>query len=632
MDSKGKKMMAESKFFMGYSRWIDSENRYETWQESVERVCNMHRQKYAHIMTDELEDLIRYAEDAYKERYVLGAQRALQFGGEQLFKHNARLYNCLEKSTQFVTSEGVKSFEDFVEGDTTTVLTHKGNWKPAVVKSYGEQDLFDIVLRKSSARHTITATENHRWILKDGSETTNLKVGDLIYKPESTFSGFNYDEATPEERLYWCYGMVYGDGTKVKYKGEHKYSMIRLCGGDKQFADRFEEMGFKISTNNSLDEDFMAYTGTYLKTAPDPAIDSPELIRAFVAGYLQADGAKSRNPSGSRYKSIQSSELSHIEFIRKCFPIAGVWIISERDLTGQVTNYGTRPHTISFRLADTMGSLDNQGWVVDSITSAGRREKVWCLEVEDDHSFVLLDGVVTGNCSSTHINRPEVFQEIMYMLLCGCGVGFSVQKHHVAQLPKIKDRYKNKSKVFVVPDSIEGWADSFGVLLSSFFETGGTFPKYKGCHVAFDFSEIRPKGAYISGGFKAPGPDGLSAALQKCEALLVSQLREGQDTIRPIVAYDFIMHMADAVLSGGVRRSATICLFSKDDEEMLNAKTGDWFIKNPQRGRSNNSVMLLRDELTREEWAHIMKSVKQVGEPGFIFTDNLEFTYNPLAA
>src|SRR5690606_18030846 len=236
------------------------------------------------------------------------------------------------------------------------------------------------------------------------------------------------------------------------------------------------------------------------------------------------------------------------------------------------------------------------------------------------------------NCSVSHCDRARFFQETMYMLLCGCGVGFSVQKHHIDKLPPLKKRYAKKSKVFTVPDTIEGWADAFGVLLSSYFVGGGDFPEYEHTQVHFDLSQIRPKGAMISGGFKAPGPEGLRAALVKCEALIEAHLQgSDQDTVQmsSIVAYDFVMHMSDAVLSGGVRRSATICLFSKDDEKMLNAKTGDWYVTNPQRGRSNNSVMLLRDDVSREEWAHIMKSVKQVGEPGFIFTDNLDFCYNP---
>lgn len=323
-ETLGKRMLSQSKFYMGYSRWIDSLNRYETWEESVARVMDMHREKYKDVMTPELERHIQFAQDMYAKQAVLGAQRALQFGGEQLFKHEARLYNC----------------------------------------------------------------------------------------------------------------------------------------------------------------------------------------------------------------------------------------------------------------------------------------------------------------SSSHVDRPTFFQEAMYLLLCGCGVGFSVQKQHVSKLPNLAPRKAKESKVFEIPDSIEGWADAFGVLLSSYLETDAPFPEYQGCHVAFDFSQIRPKGAYISGGFKAPGPDGLRMALSKCESLLDRHVQTS-NRMSSIVAYDFVMFMADAVLSGGVRRSATICLFSKDDQEMLNAKTGDWYVTNPQRGRSNNSVLIQRDQITREEWAGIMKSVRDFGEPGFIFTDNLDHAYNP---
>lgn len=233
------------------------------------------------------------------------------------------------------------------------------------------------------------------------------------------------------------------------------------------------------------------------------------------------------------------------------------------------------------------------------------------------------------NCSASYVDRPRFFQEAMYLLLCGCGVGFSVQSRHIDKLPPIAPRSKPDVKTFVVPDSIEGWADAFGVLLSSFFVGGGTFPEYEGTTVHFDFSEVRPKGAMISGGFKAPGPDGLRDALVKCEALLRKATRDGVTAMRPIVAYDYVMHMSNAVLSGGVRRSATICMFDKFDTEMLNAKTGAWWVENPQRGRSNNSVMLERKTLTREEWSTIMQAVKSFGEPGFIFTDDLDMLVNP---
>lgn len=326
VQAAAKTMLSESKFVMGYSRFSEQHNRYETWEESVERVMNMHREKYAHCMTPELSEAIDFAEQAYKDKAVLGAQRALQFGGPQIFQHEARMYNC----------------------------------------------------------------------------------------------------------------------------------------------------------------------------------------------------------------------------------------------------------------------------------------------------------------SFSYCDRAEFFQHAMYLLLAGCGVGFSVQKHHIAKLPKITAPSKATAKVYQIPDSIEGWADAFGVLLSSYFVSDATFPDYQGVQVHFDASQIRPKGAHISGGFKAPGPDGLMRSLEKCRELLDGIVHpELQSTLKPIHAYDFVMHMADAVLSGGIRRAATICIFSKDDQEMLTAKTGNWFEANPQRGRSNNSVLLIRNELQRDEWAQIMQSVRQFGEPGFIFAEDTEFGFNP---
>lgn len=322
-----KNMLADSKFFMGYSRWDDAIGRYEDWNGSVERVMNMHRQKYAHVMSPELEKAIAFAEKAYKEKAVLGSQRALQFGGEQIFKHESRLYNC----------------------------------------------------------------------------------------------------------------------------------------------------------------------------------------------------------------------------------------------------------------------------------------------------------------SASYVDRPRFFQEAMYLLLCGCGVGFSVQKQHVAKLPAIAPVSRTDVMSYTVPDSIEGWSDAFGVLLASYFVGGGEFPEYEGKTVHFDVSQIRPRGAMISGGFKAPGPDGLVRSLEQCRKLLERETKDVDGTVdmRSIVAYDFVMHMADAVLSGGIRRAACIALFGKDDEEMMNAKTGAWYEENAQRGRSNNSVLVIRDELTRDEWAGIMKRTKEFGEPGFIFADDADALFNP---
>lgn len=232
------------------------------------------------------------------------------------------------------------------------------------------------------------------------------------------------------------------------------------------------------------------------------------------------------------------------------------------------------------------------------------------------------------NCSYGYIDRPAAFNEAMYLLLCGCGVGFSVQTKHVNRLPAIEKRLKGK-KIFVAEDSIEGWSDCIAAIMSSYFVGGGALPEYEGYEVEFDLSKIRPEGALIAGQFKAPGPKGLESSLKKIKDLIDARLANGEVRLRSIDVYDSIMHFSDAVLSGGVRRSATICLFSKEDDEMMKAKTGDWYIKNPQRGRSNNSVLLVKDKVTKAEFDKIMESTRAFGEPGFVFSDSEDIGYNP---
>ncbi|MDB2657124.1 hypothetical protein N9Y60_03610 [Crocinitomicaceae bacterium] len=232
------------------------------------------------------------------------------------------------------------------------------------------------------------------------------------------------------------------------------------------------------------------------------------------------------------------------------------------------------------------------------------------------------------NCTSTYADRPRFFSELFYVLLCGAGAGFSVQDHHTARLPDIADR-KKQAKGWVVEDSVEGWADALGALMSSYFTADQQFPEMAGRKVYFDLNSVRPKGAMINGGFKAPGPEPLRKALDKIEHLIQSRVLKGEKRLRPIDVYDIAMHAADAVLAGGVRRSATICLFTATDEEMINAKTGNWFTDNPQRGRSNNSAVIVRDEITREQFKSIMGSIKEFGEPGFYFVEDKDFTTNP---
>lgn len=226
------------------------------------------------------------------------------------------------------------------------------------------------------------------------------------------------------------------------------------------------------------------------------------------------------------------------------------------------------------------------------------------------------------NCAFVAANHPAAFWETMFLLLGGSGVGFSVQEHHVDQLPTVQGPLA-KNRRFLIGDSIEGWADSVKVLVRAYFE-GKSNPE-------FDFRDIRPKGSrLITSGGKAPGPDPLRICLYHIRAVLNNAVGRKLKTIE---VHDIMCHIADAVLSGGIRRAALISLFSPTDFDMLAAKSGAWWELNPQRGRANNSVALLRGAVSEAEFAAIWERVKLSGsgEPGFFWTSDLDIGTNPCA-
>jgi ribonucleoside-diphosphate reductase alpha chain len=228
------------------------------------------------------------------------------------------------------------------------------------------------------------------------------------------------------------------------------------------------------------------------------------------------------------------------------------------------------------------------------------------------------------NCSFSNVDRIDFFKEYFFLLLSGCGVGFSVQKRHIAMLPPLPARLRENEltvRHHHVADTIEGWADALDALIRSFFA---------GEKVEFDYSAIRPRGAPLkTSGGKAPGHLPLKRALNQVEAIL--DQASGR-SLRPIEVYDINMFVARAVLSGGIRRSATICLFSADDsDEMMNAKSGNWLEKNPQRTASNNSAVLSRTEDNAGHFRRLFKAQKEFGEPGFYFCDHPDAGCNPCA-
>jgi len=225
------------------------------------------------------------------------------------------------------------------------------------------------------------------------------------------------------------------------------------------------------------------------------------------------------------------------------------------------------------------------------------------------------------NCSTTYIDRPEVFKGIMDVLLCGSGVGYSVEEVFVNKLPQLKKRNTSSHQVHVIDDSIEGWAISVDVLLSSYFNGGEK--------VLFDYSQIREKGSLIAGEFSAPGHEGLKKSLELIEKLLDSKVNNNDFVLSTLDCHDIICIESDAVLSGGVRRSALICLFDKYDDLMLKCKTGDWWVTAPWRARANNSAKLKKGEFTKEELDSYKEFIKQFGEPGVVMVEDMRVVLNP---
>lgn len=226
------------------------------------------------------------------------------------------------------------------------------------------------------------------------------------------------------------------------------------------------------------------------------------------------------------------------------------------------------------------------------------------------------------NCSYLHIDDYRAFNETMFLLLSGTGVGYSVQLQHITKLPAISKA--NKNRRYLIPDNIEGWADAVKVLMKSYLGLSTWKP-------TFDFRSIRAKGErLITSGGVAPGPEPLKICLTHIEAIL--ERKQNGEQLSSIDCHDILCHIANAVLSGGIRRSAMIALFTHDDDAMLTSKFGNWWELNPQRGRANNSAVILRNgPVDKSSFLELWKKVElsNSGEPGFYFTNDINLGTNP---
>lgn len=311
------------------------------------------------------------------------------------------LHNCFARSTKFITKQGLKSFNDFNDGDEIEVLSIDGAYHKAVVKRYGIQPLYKYTFYngKKEFTHEVLATENHRWILKDGTVTTNLSIGDKLCKPPVIYQQeLDWDKLNDNEKMLWCKGFAVGDGTKECGTNSTK---IRICQEKvPQYLSRFNIEGCNIrnTTFGNGDKEVVVYN--YKKEIP--RFDAIKELQCFLNGLYCADGRKIKTNTGKYNFSIQSSSLEVVNFLRQMSGTAGLYLTRENERTGEKTNFTSesgRSYTILF-------SFNNDFFFNYTVLNKEYygKEEVWCLEVEDTHNFVLEYGIPTGNCELINLD------------------------------------------------------------------------------------------------------------------------------------------------------------------------------------------------------------------------------------
>lgn len=565
-----------------YSRWRDDLERRETWTETVQRYIDYFDKKTGYAHTTDLNGKVK---NAILNLEVMPSMRALMTAGDALERENLAGFNCFSGDTLYITESGLKTFKDTV-GTYQNVLAGDGMWRSAEVKSFGIQKIQTVVLRPGSRSRTqlrieIKVTPDHRWITGRG-EVTDLKVGDTI--------PFNQAVAPEFSATDFIAGLGFGDGS-LDTRGRAR---IRLCGEKAKYLHLFESFGnCSIMHPPSCNGDpvVVFHKGFFESWKRLPA--NPTYW--WLHGYMAADGHANPIQPG-----LSTQDLEAANYVGAHSAYAGFALTGWNELTGP-TNYGPRAAPLI-----RLGLRDELDFRVVDIIDSGVTEEVFCVTEPVTGLFTLAGGVLTGNCSYLAVNTKRSFSEALYILMCGTGVGFSCERQEVAKLPVIPETITKCDDTIIVADSKEGWAKAFSRLLSALWE--GDIP-------VVDYSRIRKAGERLKVfGGRASGPE----PLRKLFNFTVEQFKKAKGRkLNSLEVHDLMCMVGEIVVVGGVRRSALISLSNLSDQRMRDAKSGQWWVDNPQRGLANNSVAFTEKpsaEIFIEEWLSLIKS--KSGERG----------------
>jgi len=567
-----------------YAKWRDDLKRRETWDETVTRFCNFFHQRHGVTFP------YKRIWEAIHNLEVVPSMRAMMTAGPALERDNIAGYNPVVGSTRVVTKEYGNVPISSLEGEYATVLNKNGEWVQAKFTGYGKQKITRVDLRlNSSTEKSVFCTANHRWVLRNGEVLPTKELG-IGYGIDFVVS--KKPEIDADYALGIRHGVVYGDGTATKSCGRVKGYMVRLCGASAELLKYFD--GYTVSYPKSAGGDPIVYlydgfAATHqLKELPDPQ-ESDSYLLGFIRGWLAADGSVTKASQVSLCVSGTGLEWLQNYSERLGFVIQRVYKQQAE------TNFGKRRQD-SFVVYFSRSSCTKEDFLcswkaerfkelrsefsVERVEELNLEEEVFCAEVPETNTFVIEGGLVTGNCSYVAIDHPRAFDEIMYILMCGTGVGFSVEERYTRELPCVADEQHPTDTTIVVSDSRIGWSSALRELLSLLYS--GKIPKW-------DVSKVRPAGARLKTfGGRASGPEPLNRLFEACVNLFKAACGRKLTTVE---CHDLVCSIADVVIVGGVRRSALISLSDLGDSRLRNAKSGQWWIDAPHRALANNSAV-----------------------------------------
>lgn len=612
--------LGELTYYRTYSR-LKQDGQNERWFETVERVVNgIYSIQKKHILDQDLgwnEDKAQEsAEEMYDRMFnfkFLPPGRGLWACGTDIIKKGlgAAMNNCFSGDTEFVTSKGLKKLSDCV-GQEVVVLNSDREFTKGVVSSFGKQEVGYVTLRPFGLRSNLQldykVTENHRWILADGTVTTKLKVGDKILSNPY----INTDISSKEYKTGFAHGLIFGDGTRHTYYPERH--IIQVCDGKENYYEViFKDLDGYVGRTNGGKYPTLTIVrkGENWKALPEDK--SPTYLAGFIEGWLSAD---SHTRVGSHCLDTQDS-------------VAAQWLIDNAVYAGYSptgvsienadTNFGKRKNPLN----RVKLKKDQVVYIVDYI-GLTEEEEVFCVTEPKTNSFTLAGGILTGNCgfvSTKNIDKDfsKPFTFMMDMSMLGVGIGFDVKgagKVTIRKPTTTNGLPIDEFPPVVIPDTREGWTESLRLLLESYTSEGPKDPRFE---VAFDYSAIRKAGEPIKtfGGISS-GPGPLKELHKKLRKLL--DKRVGTTLTATDIA-DMMNLIGVCVVSGNVRRSAQIMFGEADNREYLDLKN---YTVNPHRAEfgwtSNNSVFC--DSSTDYKEAAIRTSIN--GEPGYFWLENAQ--------